>query len=136
MSTGATWAPRTVAAASAGSHTLGLELGKGLAQGDGRLDGFVVQVLRQVGDERKVAKRAGHQVDLGDVEVAEDGDEVLRLGVAMRDVESHAAGSFDKVKDVLAFLLGDNPAEHPAEESDIFADDFWGGCAHGKPFGV
>ena len=116
------------------SDAFGLELGKGFAQRDRRVDGLVIQVLRQVRNEREITKRAGHEVDLGDVEVSEDGDEVLGLGIAVSDVEGHAASRFDKIKDVLTLLLGDDPAEHPAEESDIFADDFWGGCAHGEPF--
>ena len=112
-----------------------LELGEGLAQGNRRLDGLVIQILYEVSDEREIAECAGHEVDLGDVEIAEDGDEIFRLGIAVRHVEGHAAGRFDELEDVFAFLLRDDPAEHPAEEADVFADLFWGGCAHGEePF--
>ena len=112
-----------------------LELGECLAQGDGRFNGLVIQILYEVGDEREIAECACHEVDLSDVEIAEDGDEVFGLCIAVRHVEGHAAGRFDELEDVLAFLLRDDPAEHPAEEADIFADLFRGGCAHGKvPF--
>ena len=114
--------------------TFGLELGEGLAQRDRRVDGLVFQVLCKVGNEREVAKGAGHEVDLGDVEVVKDGDEVLGLGIAVGNVEGHAVGGFNKVEDVFAFLLSDDPAQHSAKKADIFADLFWGGCAHSGPF--
>ena len=85
-------------------------------------DLLVVQVLDEVGQQREVAKRAGDQVHVRDVQLAEHGEQVIRGGVAVRDVEGGAAGGFNQVEDFLALLFGDHPAKHPPEQSDVFTD--------------
>ena len=85
-------------------------------------DLLVVQVLDEVGQQREVAKRAGDQVHVRDVQLAEHGEQVIRGGVAVRDVEGGATGGFNQVEDFLALLFGDHPAKHPPEQSDVFTD--------------
>ncbi len=65
-----------------------LELVKGRAQGDRRRHGLVRKVLDQVGKQREVGEGASDEVGLRDVEVAEDGKQVLSAGVPVGDIES------------------------------------------------
>ena len=97
-----------------GVHAVFLQVREAGAQRNrcGRL--LVVQILNQVGQQREVAKGARDKVHLGDVHVAEDSQQVLRGGVTVGDVESEAAGGFDQVEDLLAFLLSKHAAEHSA----------------------